>query len=247
MIASTSLKSAVTCLLAASTLVVTACEDAPGAGSLQVFWVPGGMSCADAKITDVRVRVLDGTADVVPAVTAGCPVGQSDAGQVVPGVPAGTWSVRVEGLDSDGNANFAGQADAVTVRGGEQTAPPSIVLYVKRSTLRVTWGFAGGGLCGGNGVAKVDLSVINKDPQLVYPTDGASGLFPCDPPLTADNPNGGVLIPSLSPNQELTVHLFGLDTQNKRTWVGSTPTTTAAGKTTDVVVQLQACTGAACQ
>ncbi len=234
-------------LALALTLVATACEDAPGAGSVQVFWAPGGMSCADANIANARVRVLDGTDDLVPPVTAACQVGQSDAGQVVPGVPAGTWSVRVEGLDADGNADFAGRQDNVTVRGGEQTSVPAIALVMLPSTVRLTWSFAGGGLCSGNGVATVDVSVFDKVPQLVFPPSGVSGAYACDPPLTADNPQGGVLLSPLPGNHDLVVHLFGLDAQGKRTWVGSSPVTTTAGKTTDLAVSIQACTGAACQ
>ena len=221
-------------LLAATALV--ACGSGDDLGLLKVHWVVGGSTCSGALLTEARVHVLDDDVDIItPAPTANCVDGAS--GVVLPEVPAGTYTIWVEGLDASGKSFYDGRREGVKVKGGEQTVgDPPVSLAMKKAALRLKWRFANGGLCSGNAVAEMDVSVFDTTSNVVF-----NDTTLCDPPVTSDNPEGGVLVTDLRGNEELSVAVYGLDAENKRIYVGKASVTTSPGETTEVMVSLSEC------
>ena len=159
------------------------------------------------------------------------------SGVVLPEVPAGTYTIWVEGLDASGKSFYDGRREGVKVKGGEQTVvDPPVSLAMKKAALRLKWRFANGGLCSGNAVAEMDVSVFDTTSNVVF-----NDTTLCDPPVTSDNPEGGVLVTDLRGNEELSVAVYGLDAENKRIYVGKASVTTSPGETTEVMVSLSEC------
>jgi len=223
-------------LIVAACLVALACGSSEDLGILRVHWAVGGSTCSSALLTSARIHVLDGDTDVVtPVPTANCVDGTS--GLLLSEIPAGSYTVWVEGLDSSNNSFYEGKREDVKVSGGKETVvDPPITLSMKKAALRLKWNFTNGGLCSGNAVAHMDVSVFDTTSNVVF-----SDTTLCDPPVTDDNPKGGVLISDLRGNEPLSVAIYGLDADDTRIFMGKAEITTTPGATTDVTISLSEC------
>jgi len=133
---------------------LTACssmEPEPLDGTLTVSWQVGTQGCEASGVTDVEVEV-DGRLR-----SAAC-----TQGELSMTVPAGDHPVTVWGLDGEGVARYEGSA-SVSVYEGEAVTLPTVVLGGIPAALDVTWYFENGRLCGGNGVADVEIVVFDDD------------------------------------------------------------------------------------
>jgi hypothetical protein len=126
-------------------------DDTPIDGSVEVSWQVGASGCELAGVTEVMVVAADREA------TAPCL-----DGSLILDVPAGDHVVTVWGLDALGAARYEATTRA-SLTEGEALTLPTVVLGALPATLDVSWYFDNGRLCGGNGVAEVDIIVFQDD------------------------------------------------------------------------------------
>jgi hypothetical protein len=222
--------------LACLCLPVLACDPSSGAGSLVAYWHLGGSTCADAGITEVSIRVVVDDSDVVTPVKAACASGST--GVSIADVPAGGHRVVVvQGLDEKGIARYEGSSELLTIRAGKETLVPSVALGLRRASVRVRWGFSNNLVCGANGVAQVRLTAFDAPGNLVAgPED-----HPCDVPLSATDPEGGVVLSGLPANTDLTLVVLGFSVVEKPTFWVSAELKIGPGETKDLSVLLDKC------
>lgn len=137
-------------------LALTACtagplQDTPIDGSIEVPWQIGASGCEAAGVSEVVVQAADREA------AAPC-----TDGSLILDVPAGDHVVAVWGVDDRGQARYEATTRAALGE-GEAITVPTVVLGALPATLDVTWYFDNGRLCGGNGVADVEIVVFEDD------------------------------------------------------------------------------------
>jgi hypothetical protein len=217
-------------------IVMAACLPACGgggdsSGSLTVRWVVGGTSCDAAGVSTVKIHLLENDLDVLPPPdpTATCVVGTD--GLTLAKVPTGTFTLKIEGLDAQGNAFYEGTRDAVKVYSDKlTTVDPPVTMSMKKAAVNLTWRFANGKMCPANGVSKVELGVFDQGSSEVLNLQ-----FPCG--------DGLALIEGLRGNDKLNFNLFGVDAQGKRSFKGKAEVTPEPGKTADLEIVLAPCFG----
>ncbi|NOZ02252.1 MAG: hypothetical protein GXP54_10235 [Deltaproteobacteria bacterium] len=202
------------------------CGPDAGSGSLRVRWVIGGTTCESADVKDIAIHLLDGDVDILEASrTYGC--GSGVEGVLIEGVPAGSYEVVLDGLDSDGNAYYSGTLpDRVEVPGDQETVLPVISLELKKALILLTWKFTNGDLCTKNGVARVEVNVFDTTSNNVYRETFDCDPFKSDPKIAKD---GGILIEGLRGNDDLSFDLFGLDSSDARIFRGKAVLKTIPG------------------
>lgn len=212
------------------------CGDAAGVGGLAVSWILGGPGCEDAGVSTIRLRLLEGNSDVLePAPTADCDQGY--AGLDVVDVPAGRFTMLLEGLNEDGHADFEDRVEHVRIRENDTTTLGPVVLALRPSSLRLRWGFRDQLTCGSSGVLKVQATLIDDMGNEV----ATPAPFLCEIPLTAENPEGGVLLTDLPARRTLSILLYGLNVDGVAVQFGYGEVDTAPGDTAAAAVWLDTC------
>ena len=220
---------------------LVACDAAPGPGTVVAYWHLGSQACADSGIATTRVHVVTDGDDLVTPVVATCDDGSR--GLKIADVPAGQREVVVEGLDDKGIVRYEGQSEAVTVRSGKETVVPPIALGLRRASARVRWGFTNNLVCGANGVAIVRLTAFDSPGNLVAGPDD----HPCDVPLSAADPSGGVVLAGLPANTDLTLVVLGLGVLEQPMFGAAKELRVGPGETDDLSILLDPCeAGAPC-
>lgn len=214
-------------------------EDSKPPGSISLQWRFGGKSCSDFGVVEVRVSVRKDKEDVLnPPPTFPCEHGAS--GVVLEDVPAGTYTLALEGLTATGRADYQGIRNGVRVESGKETVvSPPVNLELKKSEVLLNWEFLQGtGHCNGNRVQLVQVIVFDRAATPVYDAE-----HPCILPRET-YPELGVLVKDVRGNEELTFLLYGLnyDTPPKHTHYGETNVTTVPGERSNVNVLLRPCT-----
>lgn len=232
-------------LLLASVLAmgVTGCGDTRGVGLLTVSWVVGGPGCEAAGVDVVRIRVIEDGVNLTPEVVPQpCEAGL--AGFTLADVPAGRFTVLLEGLTSEGNAEFEGRVEGVRIRENQETVTAPVVLLLKPASLRLRWGFRNQLLCGSNGVQTIHATLIDDigNEVLVPPP------FPCELPLNESDVEGGVLLTNLPARRTLSVLLYGMNVEGIARHFGYGEVDTAPGEVSTLSILLDNCgTDAPCQ
>jgi len=222
-------------VLALLSVGATGCGAEAGAGSVRVFWVVAGSTCSDAGVASVRIFVEDseGTSVVSRPIVQSCANGLE--GVVVRDVPAGSWTVRIEGLDVEARTFLEGTRGDVQVGSGRETkVSPAIQLSLISSRVRLVWKFENGDLCSTNGVDWVEVNVFKG---LEGQID--SKTWTCEPEVV--HPDGGVILSDLPSNAELTFHVFGLTPTEVRTFKGAGKIQTVPGELQTLKLDLIAC------
>jgi hypothetical protein len=221
-----------------------ACEPAVATGSVQVFWEVAGQTCATAEVTDVRVHLLAGGADRVEPLTALCELGGD--GLLIEAAPVGVYDVSIEGIHASGEARYEGRQLTVTVAEGQTAKTNRIKLLAKKSSVNLTWLFQNGKTCAGNKVETVEVTAFDVgSPDIVYPPQGSTGVFPCNPSST-EYPEGYVPIEPLQGNRDLVLNLFGRDLAGNRVFYDRPTIRTVPGAALDLESVLKPCAGNEC-
>lgn len=219
-------------------LAATGCANDAGVGALGVSWILGGPGCGEggAAVATVRVRLLEDGYDVLqPPPTAACD--QGFAGLDIVDVPAGRFTLLIEGLTSEGRPEFEGRVDDVRIREDSTTLLAPVVLTLKPASLRLRWGFRDGALCGSHGVQTMQATLIDDlGNEVLIPTP-----FPCELPLAAMDAEGGVLLAGLPARRTLSILLYGMNVDGVAVRFGYGEVDTAPGETSSTLVLLDAC------
>lgn len=221
--------------------VFAGCDDSQGPGRLRAYWHLGSQTCEDSGIAHIRVHVVTDGDDVVNPVLSTCD--QGSTGLAIGDVPTGVRQVLVDGLDELGVIRYEGQSGDVTIHQDQETVIPSVALGLRRASARVRWGFSNQYVCGANGVATIRLTAFDAPGNLV----GGPDVHPCDVPLTADDPDGGVILSGLPANTDLTLIVLGLNVVDQPTFGVAKAVRAGPGDTVEVPVLLDKCdAGAPC-
>lgn len=158
--------------LAIFALSLVACGDDVrplGHGQLALTWQVSPRGCADAGVANVSVN-LEGPADRNE-------IFECDKGEVtVRDVVAGTYTVSIEGLDSDGVPRFTSPPTRTTVHPDLTATNAHARLIAKPSEVRVSWRFQDGRVCGAHGVDELNVSAFDKFDYQVATVDGDCDL-----------------------------------------------------------------------
>lgn len=212
------------------------CGDSRGVGRLTVSWVVGGPGCEAAGIASVRIRVVEDGEDVLPEL-APQPCEEGFGGLTLADVPAGRFTVLLEGLTSDGRADFEGRVEGVRIRENRETVLAPIVLSLKPASLRLRWGFKDGLLCGSHAVQTIHATLIDDlGNEVLTPPP-----FPCELPLPLTDVEGGVLLTDLPARRTLSVLLYGMNVEGIARHFGYGEVDTAPGEVSILDVRLENC------
>jgi hypothetical protein len=220
--------------------------DDVGTGTLKVGWKLEGKTCESAGVVMVRGDLLDGSTSVLD--TAPLELVCSAGTMMFPEVPAGRYTVLLEGLDDQNRAIYEARANGVRVREGSTVtdAGAPLVLQRKLGFLRLRWTFPlDTPTCGFSGINQVEVSVEAQGADLSYFT----GSFPCDPAaapsdeLAAPLVSGWLELPGMPPGHEVAVYAFGLDQAGSRTHFGEGKADIPDTGGSEVTVKLEPCDG----
>ena len=148
------------------------CDDGTPAvqtGDLQVTYRvgSGSSSCADVGIAFVRVHIgISGTEDLLYDTFACDPAEQSVS---FAGVEAGTYTIRVEGLDAATDVIYRGEgASPVTVVADRTNGPVNVVLDQLRPSMEIFFGFGDVGGCDRFGVVDILVRLYENGSSVVH-------------------------------------------------------------------------------
>lgn len=162
---------------------LTACDDGEPTvqtGDLQVTYQvgSGSTSCEDAGIEFVRVYIsISETEDLVDQIF---PCEPDDQSVMFNDIEVGTYSVHIEGLDTDNNAIYNGEATRdVTIEANQTNGPVNVVLNQIRPSLQIYFGFADVGGCDRFGVVDIVVRLYEDGVSLVHDQS-----YPCATQIT---------------------------------------------------------------
>ena len=124
--------------------LLTSCGDGSGGGPdpLNVAWTFPDGDCAANGVETVRVTVTQGGSTTSDGEFA-CSDGSGDLGAV----GEGSYGVKVEGLDADGNVVAENYGDSITLGPEGAFTPVDVTLHPKAANVVVSWHLQGGGTC----------------------------------------------------------------------------------------------------
>ena len=227
--------------LALMTLLATACgpEEAPGTGTVKVFWKIGNTTCSNADLATVEAQLYQDDQRILVRATA-CTEGKVE----IPLVPVGTYNVRLIGITADDVVTYKAEYENLKVRKGDDpSSPPSqLILNQIKGTLELRWAFpAEMANCAFAGTDRVEIN-INRE------STGDSEFhqeFPCN--LELDHPDvnesGYIEISGLATDLDLEVIMFGLAPDDTRILFGETVTQVPKLGSKQVIVPLEVCNG----
>jgi len=215
-------------------------EEAPEMGGVEVSWMVEGATCQIAGLETVRAE-LHIKGEMVQSEEAACLDGKLRIDDVL----EGRYDVYLAGLDAAGHVRYDGTHAGLKVKAGDTyAAPPAkIRLTMKLAELRLQWSLqADNPMCGFNNVALVEVNVFQAGSMFsLYQED-----FPCDPGTVkaSDLPSplvdGWIQIAQLLPG-DVTIVLYGLDTQEERIFKGELSVTLTNVEPVDAQIPLVTC------
>ena len=140
-----------------------------GQGTLEVNWAVAPLGCEELGVSEVQVTLSNTSREVLadfPCV---------DRRGELAGLPPGTYSLRLEGLDERGQALFGAPERDVFLRPDEVTRAAIVDLVALPAALQVSWYFENQRVCGANGVDAVEIAVFDQGFYEV-----ARGRYDCD-------------------------------------------------------------------
>jgi hypothetical protein len=233
-------------LLVLAVLLAGCYGDDVGTGTLKVDWKLEGKTCESAGVVMVRGDLLEGVVSVLDTAPLELPC--SAGTMLFPEVPAGRYTVLLEGLDDENRTIYEARAPGVRVREGSTVtdAGAPLVLERKLGFLRLRWTFPlDTPTCGFSGIKSVEISVEAEGADLSYFT----GTFPCDPSavpadeLAAPLVAGWLELPGMPPGHEVAVYAFGLDQAGSRTHFGEGKVSIPEVSGSELTVPLEVCDG----
>lgn len=126
--------------------------DALGDGSLSLEWEVNPLGCEGAGVQDVEVNLYNAYRSYEERFKC------EESSAIVSGIEAGTYEMEVTGHNRDGLAIFSVEARKITVSAEKLNTTPKIRLSATPAEVEVVWGFENGLVCGGNGVAEVEIA-----------------------------------------------------------------------------------------
>lgn len=137
-------------------------------GDLEVTYRVGSGSsnCEEAGIAFIRVYVEVSETEVLLDEIFDCePTAPS---VTVNGIPAGTYAIRVDGLDAGNHLIFTGRATLpVTILADQTNGPTNVVLDQLRPSLEIYVGFAAVGSCDQHGVGDIMVKVFENGSAVI--------------------------------------------------------------------------------
>jgi|GEM_PF-3516641 len=126
--------------------------DALGDGSLSLEWQVNPLGCAQAGVQDVQVNLYNAYRSYEEHFNC------EDSSAIVSGIEAGTYELEVTGNNREGQAIFSVKPRKITVSAEKLNTTKPLLLSAKPAQVEVVWGFENGLVCGGNGVAEVEVA-----------------------------------------------------------------------------------------
>ena len=151
-----------------STLVACGGAEPLGSGSLALSWQVSPRGCAEAGVRSVEIR-LSGPEGLVERFD--CQIGQAE----LEDLDAGSYSLRVVGLDDTGEPIFEAKPRNLTIDADRVESVGTLRLTAMPSQVDVTWKFSDGLVCGAHDVDKVVLAAFDTSDYEV-----ARETFTCD-------------------------------------------------------------------
>jgi hypothetical protein len=210
------------------------CSSGSSFGSLNVNWLIAVGDCEESGVEVLNFRLLENGVDaLVPFETAKCNRGiqGTKEGIKIEGIPAGTYTLVIEGLKAvedekeKTTIELVGVSENVVITDRQLTSIPPVILTLKTATLRLSWKFSNGKMCGTNGISSVQASLIDDLGNEVMPPT----VFACELPTAQDGRAPGILITNLPAKEELTVFAYGLDLNGFARFFGETDFDTLPG------------------
>jgi len=181
--------------------------DASASGSVVARYTLAPGTCADSNLAQVRARVYGDADEVLEEATLPC---ETTGAVTVEGVPAGVWTVVVDGLSDEAApraTHYAVQASVLVPSGG-QVETSTLTLTLRPATLHVRWVFENGLPCVDNGISWVELTVLDTGNNVVQgPASGACDVTFVDP--VDGTTRSGVLVGGLTPGEAFDVVVRG--------------------------------------
>jgi hypothetical protein len=255
-------------LLALTLLGLQACSEDPEprpTGDVSVAWhLPN--PCSALRLVTVEARLHptgEELNDPILAETEAC----TNNGLEFKDVDEGSYTLVIEAFSGEGAALYWAIVQQVLVHEGEETAvtnvepndlpgdEPLVRLEPKPGALDITWHFTNGKLCSQNGVENVQITLNDKNGNLVH---DAPLYFPCDPFSSPDedrivgmSPNPkheliGILVGSLLQGDHV-VSAYGLDEDGDRIYNGFAPVYVTRGAIETLSIELDVCSNPGCE
>lgn len=218
--------------------MLVACDDdtSPQLGDVQVTYRVGSGSstCEDVGISFVRVYLMVSETESAADETFAC----DPAGQTVTmnDIEAGTYTVRVEGLDGTNAIIYTGESaeDALEVEADQTNGPVSVVLNQLRPAMLIWTDFADPGGCARAEVVDIVIRVYENGSSLVY-----DETFEC--PVRLDD---GLLIEGLSETSTYDLRIRGTNENSEYTHeYNEDGVEVSPGAPTEIEARLSACSG----
>lgn len=214
------------------------CDDetpAPQLGDLIVaFRVgSGSQTCEDVGITDVRVYVnISATEELIDETVACDPANQT---VTFNDVQAGTYTIRVEGLDDNNNPIYAGELAApFTVVANQTNETGVVVLNQLRPAMEIFFGFEDVGGCDRFGVVDLVVVIYENGSSIIHDES-----YPCATQITSS-----LLIENLSATSQYDLRVRGTNDNGEYTYeYNRDAIAVAPGLPTEVSAVLSPCTG----
>jgi len=172
---------------------------------------PGNLDCAQADVDQISAQVFDDSNGVVIAgATGDCIAGL----MTVEGIRLGEHTLRVEGVDGEGNVRFVGTSALAGLQAGETLRINPVEFTANLSSATASFVFAGADSCAEAGVATVDARLVDGEGRVVdgqnVPCVGGRVTFPPVPvgdyELVLDGINGNGQI-VFNANEDITLAL----------------------------------------
>lgn len=210
-------------------------EESIATGDLQVRYRigSGSSNCDDVDIHSVRVYLLtSGGAEVADETFACDPAGQT---VLLEGIEAGSYAVRVEGLDRGSDVVYTGELDdMVDVAGNQTNGPVTVVLTQLRPALLLWLDFAEAGNCSRFEVEDIVIVLYENGASPIY-----DETFGC-----ADRLADSLLIEGLSDSAYYDLRIRGTNSNGEYTYeYDEDGITVSAGAPTERAVELESCDG----
>jgi hypothetical protein len=148
-------------------VTLTGCGDieAIPPGSVESTWElrPSGCQRADVDTVEVWMTPTGRGSSEPTSFQRSC-----DSGQLVAdGLKPGRYEIRLFGIDGQGRVPFAAGPRKITVFSDQRVTAPHALLTARPASLRASWRFENGRLCGSNGVDEVTVSVYGDEGDLI--------------------------------------------------------------------------------
>jgi hypothetical protein len=204
-------------------------------GDLQVTYRVGSGSstCADVGIASLRVHIFVNGTEVVRDEIFACEPGAQSV--TFADIQEGTFTVRIEGLDSGSRLIFAGEAfQPFTVVAGQTNGPINVVLDQLRPALEIFFGFVDVGSCEQNGVRDLKVRVFENGSAIILDQS-----YLCTMQI-----DQSVLIEGLSDTSTFDLRVRGINEYGEGAFeYNEDGIVVTAGAATEVSADLTACVG----